>query len=202
MKNTIFFIDGFNFYHSIDKPKYYKYKWIDFSKLASLLSQPDEKIKKTYFFTALTKWSKDKQNRHKLLIKALKSVRVQVVYGKFKKQDVRCRICNKTFKKHIEKQTDVNISVYLFKLAFKNKYDKAYIISADSDLVPAIRAIKESFPKKKIDVIFPIGRASKDIKKASDYTVKIKEKHLKQSMLPDPVILKDGTELSCPPTWK
>ena len=100
------------------------------------------------------------------------------------------------------KKTDINIAVYLFELAIKNEYDKAYIISADSDLAPAIIAIKKNFPKKKIDAIFPLGRASKEIKSASDYAIKIKENHLKQSIFADPIFLKDGTELFCPPTWK
>ena len=47
---------------------------------------------------------------------------------------------------------------------FMMKFDKAFIISGDSDLIPSIRAVKESFPGKEIGVIVPIGRSAIDLK--------------------------------------
>ncbi|MBR2082614.1 MAG: NYN domain-containing protein [Elusimicrobiaceae bacterium] len=50
---------------------------------------------------------------------------------------------------HEEKLTDVNIAIYLLEIALKNTVDEAVIVSADSDLIPAILAIKRNFPGKK-----------------------------------------------------
>ena len=42
--------------------------------------------------------------------------------------------------------------------AFTNEYDRALIISADSDLGPAIKTVQAHFLEKSIDVIAPPGR--------------------------------------------
>ncbi|GAJ06134.1 unnamed protein product, partial [marine sediment metagenome] len=63
-----------------------------------------------------------------------------------------------------EERTDVNIAIYLFKLAIQDKFDKAYIISGDSDLIPSIEAVKILFPHKQIGVTIPIGRRAELLK--------------------------------------
>jgi hypothetical protein len=73
---------------------------------------------------------------------------VKIIYGEFKKRDKFCRICKKTYQTFEEKQTDVNIAIQLFKLSIQEKYDKALIISGDSDLIPSIEAVKSTFPNK------------------------------------------------------
>lgn len=100
-----------------------------------------------------------------------------------------------------EKRTDVNIAIYLFKLAIQDKFDKAYIISGDSDLIPSIEEVKILFPHKQIGVIIPIGRRAELLKLKCDFHMKIKEKHLKSSILPDIIPLKDNKQLVCPESW-
>ena len=101
-----------------------------------------------------------------------------------------------------EKQTDVNIALTLFRLAVEDRFDKAIIISGDTDLLPAVKAVQATFPQKQIGVVIPIGRASEDFKNNVDFHFKMKEHQLKASVLPDPVTLADGTKLHCPVTWK
>jgi len=69
MEKVIFFIDGFNLYHSIANKRFNKYKWIDLSELAKNFITKKEHIEEIYYFTALTPWSPDKTNRHKIFIK-------------------------------------------------------------------------------------------------------------------------------------
>lgn len=55
MEKVIFFIDGFNLYHSIaNERRFNKYKWIDLSKLANNFITKKEHIEEIYYFTALT----------------------------------------------------------------------------------------------------------------------------------------------------
>jgi len=202
MKKVVFFIDGFNFYHSIlFPPKFHKYKWLDFNKLASLFIQRNEQIEEIYFFTALTNWNRAKVDRHQILINALESVGIKTVYGQFKPKDIECKICKRVFKKHEEKQTDVNIAVYLFKCAIEDRFDRAYILTADSDLKPAITILKDQFPNKEIYVMFPLGRKSNELKDVCDQHIKIKEKHLKSCIFPCTLVMDDGTQLIRPPSW-
>lgn len=202
MKKVTFFIDGFNVYHALANPQYRKYKWLDFNKFANHYINRFEKIKDIFYFTALTHWNKEKVKRHNIYIKAQVSVGVKTVYGKFKKKSKRCRICHQVYETYEEKQTDVNIAIYLFKLAIEDKYDKAYIVSGDSDLIPSISAIKESFPNKEIGVIIPIRGKASELKSVCDFHVQMKEKHLRMNQFPDEIILPDKSRITRPQNWK
>ena len=138
MEKVIFFIDGFNLYHALANKRFYRYKWLDLSGLAKKFITKNDKIEDIYYFTALATWSPDKVRRHKTFIKAQEINGIRIIYGEFKKRDKHCRICEKTYQTFEEKQTDVNIAIQLFKLAIQDKYDKALIISGDSDLIPSI----------------------------------------------------------------
>ena len=45
--------------------------------------------------------------------------------------------------------------MYLTNLAHKNEFDKAIIISADSDLIPPIKLIQSEFANKKVHILIP-----------------------------------------------
>jgi uncharacterized LabA/DUF88 family protein len=101
-----------------------------------------------------------------------------------------------------EKQTDVNIAVYLMRLAIEDKFDTAIIISGDNDLSPAIITAKELFPKKKIGIVSPIGRRSNELEKIADFHKLVRKKHLYSSLLPDTIDLGKGKIIHCPNEWK
>jgi uncharacterized LabA/DUF88 family protein len=202
MEKVIFFIDGFNLYHALANKRFYRYKWLDLYSLAEKFITKKDKIEGIYYFTALATWSADKLRRHKIFIKAQELKGIKVIYGEFRKKDKRCRICKNTYQTFEEKQTDVNIAIQLFKLAIQEKYDKALIISGDSDLIPSIEAVKNIFPDKQIGVIIPIGRRAEMLKQTCDFYMKMKEKHLKASTLPDVINLGDDKKIERPKHWK
>jgi uncharacterized LabA/DUF88 family protein len=142
------FIDGFNLYHVLDNHReYHQYKWLDFSKLASLFIKRDEQIVGINYFTALATWNPGKVERHKIFITALRSRSIKVIYGQFQKVTKRCRgTCGEKYETHEEKKTDVNIAIDILKSAVLDEYDTAMIISADSDLIPVVEAVRELFP--------------------------------------------------------
>ena len=84
----------------------------------------------------------------------------------------------------------------------QDRYDKAIVVSGDTDLIPAVKAVRSTFPGKQIGVIIPIGRASEDFKKEADFHYKMREHHLVKSRYPDILTLTDGTVLNCPLNWK
>jgi uncharacterized LabA/DUF88 family protein len=209
MNRIVFLVDGFNFYHALDhnpsgpNPKRYnKYKWLSLTKLARAYLTSQETIAGIYYFTTLATWDPGKVARHKLFIRANEMEGVHVVYGEFKRKQKRCNLCHKYFWTVEEKQTDVNIALKLFQLAVQDVYDKAIIISGDTDLLPAVKAVQATFPTKSIGVVIPIGRASEDFKKHADFHFKMKEHQLQASRFPDMIVLRDGSTLVCPPAWK
>ena len=197
-KRVIFFIDGFNVYHSLE-PNHHKYKWLNYKKFVHCFIPTNEALSEIYFFTTFSTWNKAKRDRHRKYIKILENENIKVIYGKFKEKTIKCPLGGQ-FKKPTEKQTDVNIVTYILKFAIQNKYDKAYIISGDTDLIPAYNAIKTLFPKKEIGIIFPFGRVHEELKHFDSYA-RIKERHLSSSQFPDPVVLPSGKRLTKPPSW-
>jgi uncharacterized LabA/DUF88 family protein len=179
-----------------------RYKWIDLSELAKKFISKNDKVEEIYYFTALAIWSPQKVKRHKNFIKAQEIKGTKIIYGEFKKRDKKCRKCKEIYQTFEEKQTDVNIAIKLFKLAIQDEYDKALIISGDSDLIPSIEAVKSTFPHKQIGVIIPIGRRAEQLKQTCDFYMKMKEKHLKASMLPDIINLGNSKKLERPQSWK
>ncbi len=57
-----------------------------------------------------------------------------------------------------EKGVDVRIAVEMIRLAREDKYDKAYLISSDTDLVPAVEEVK-SLRRTVTYVGFPSGQS-------------------------------------------
>lgn len=202
IKLVTFFIDGFNVYHAIDdNPAFHKYKWLNYAKLAKCFLPPKSTINKIYYFTTFALWDSDKVNRHKKYIRALRNEGIEVVHGKFKIRDRKCRKCGAYYTSYEEKKTDVNIAIKLFQDAMNDEYDTAIIISGDSDLIPSIEAIKSSFPSKEIGIVIPINRRAEYLKNIVDFHMKMKEKHLASSVFEDTITLVDGQTITKPPTW-
>ncbi|MGH9730809.1 MAG: NYN domain-containing protein [Candidatus Acidiferrales bacterium] len=209
MARIAFFIDGFNLYHALDychaiaeHRRYQKYKWMSLRKLANLFVGPLDTLSEVLYFTALATWMPEKVERHKLFIHAQQSEGVTVIYGEFKRKDKKCSLCQKRYSTFEEKQTDVNIAIHLLQLAIQDRYDRAVIVSGDTDLIPAIKAVRLTFPNKQIGIMIPIGGSSEDLKKHADFRFKMREHHLASSRFPNSIILSDGTTLECPTTWR
>ncbi len=204
MKKVVILIDGFNVYHALQKDEnLHKYKWLDYCKLAKCFVPSKDKIVDVYYFTAFAHWNQRKMAKHKIYLKALTMAGVKAVFGKFKDKDHRCRICGEGYSTFEEKQTDVNIAITLFRLAISNDFDTAILITGDTDLVPAVEAIRRTFPDKQIGVVVPIGRKAKELIDVCDFHMKMKEKHLRTSQFPDTIVLdpQKNIVLQKPSNW-
>jgi len=202
MERAVFFVDGFNFYHSlIENRGFRKYLWLNYVALAKRKISGQYKFNGIWYFSAFAAWRPDSLKRHKLFIDALKNEGCKVVLGKFKKKDVYCKECNKYFKAREEKQTDVNIASYIIKEAVLDNYDAAILITNDTDLVPAIKAVKEVFPKKKVGILFPFGRWSSELHQLCDFTKYTIEKDLSKCQSPNQVVLPTGVILNKPNSY-
>ncbi len=147
MERVIFLIDGFNLYHAIKTLRSNHLKWLDLSTLCqNFAPSPHFSIEDIYYFSAKATWLPDAFLRHKIYLTALESTGVIPVLGKFKEKDRDCNNCNSSWKAHEEKETDVNIALHILDLAYQDNFDRAVIISADSDFSPALRLAKKKIP--------------------------------------------------------
>ncbi|MAF96445.1 MAG: NYN domain-containing protein [Rhodospirillaceae bacterium] len=158
MKRLAVYIDGFNLYHAIDDLRQPHLKWLDLWALAETLAHPRETVAAVHYFSAFPTWRKKTFARHREYVKALESRGVTVHLASFKKKPRQCFACGATWTDHEEKETDVHVAVQLVADALTNAFDRAILISADSDLAPAIRKVREVAPRKAILVAAPPGR--------------------------------------------
>ena len=203
MNRSIVFVDGFNLYHAIaDNPLFRKLKWLNLSKFAKCFLSSNDTLVGVYYFTAYATWDMEKVGKHKTYTKALKYHGVDIILGAFRYVDKKCGKCKKAYNTFEEKRTDVNIAIKLFETAINDAWDNALIVSGDSDLIPAIEAVKRIFPSKKIGIVIPIGRKAEELKQVADFHRKVKLKHLETCQFDDEIDIGDGVILKRPDSWK
>ena len=187
---VVAFIDGFNLYHAIDKLGRDHLKWINLRRLMEIFIQPDTHVlTSVYLFTATPEWLVEPAKRHKAFIQAQAAHGVTPVLGSFKAKNDGCNSCGHTWIRHEEKQTDVNMAIWLVQDAFNDRYDQAIVVTQDADLTPALRLVSELPKKRKIKVISPPGlHHSKELGQYAKKRASIKPAHLEQCLLPREVI--------------
>lgn len=183
------YIDGFNLYHAIDAIGRDELKWLDLRRLCEVYApKPDHQLIAVNYFSAFATWRPDAFARHREFVRALEATGVTAVLGRFKEKERSCRSCKAGWKDHEEKETDVNLGLALVRDAYENSFDRALLMTGDSDLTPAVRLVKAKFPHKEIRVIAPIGRGfSMELVTAAGPTSearKMKMIHLERSLLP------------------
>ncbi len=202
LHRTIALIDGFNLYHAIASLHRPELKWVNLRILSGIyINTSIEQLNEVYYFTAYAEHvAATILQAQKAYIKALEISAVQPILGFFKKKDRKCPNCNHKWSSHEEKETDVNIASYLIDLAYQNKFDRALIISNDSDLGPAIRLIRKRFPEKRITTIAPPNYYhSNELIQASSDKARIRPEHLEQSLFSALVQNTSGTvSVACP----
>jgi uncharacterized LabA/DUF88 family protein len=141
--------------------------------------------------------------RHKTYIDALETRNVMTVLGHFKKKKAHCNACKAQWVTREEKESDVNIAITLLNEAHLDRYDKAFVITADSDLVPAIDMVLDTFPNKEIIVLTPPNRyqIAREIR-SKVQTIKIREKHLKKNLLPECISRGNGGTIRRPEKYR
>lgn len=140
-------------------------------------------------------------SRHSAYIRAIHSTGVSVELGRFKERLRNCSACGALVTAHEEKETDVAIAVRLLELLWTRECDTVVLVSADSDLSPAIREAARSFPRNPIHCCFPFGRGSQELRTLARKCFKIRKALYVAHQLPDPILLQDGTRISKPAGW-
>ena len=155
---------------------------------SAFVPAPHHEITQIYYFSAYAEWREAAFRRHKEFVTALESMGITPVMGNFKPRRRHCRKCGHSWVHHEEKETDVSIAIYLTMGAIKDQYDLALLLSADSDLVTAIKNLKSEFPHKRVRILFPPGSVvGSDLRQAVGGIKncrQIKQIHIERSLLP------------------
>lgn len=204
---SMFFIDGFNVYHSL-ATGFRKYLWLDFYSLArNISSLPYEDVQAVNYFTAFATWKPASVSRHRDYVEVIKNSGVDIVLGRFQEKQRKCAAtggCGRIFTAHEEKLTDVNIALSIVETCVNNKCDILYLVSGDNDLTPALEVARKLCNGIKITVVLPLHAKAKNLKQIcsrNGYScISISEPLLSKSQFPNNVTI-GGKIYSRPSSW-
>jgi uncharacterized LabA/DUF88 family protein len=159
-KRVIALIDGYNLYHAMDDAGRHDLKWLNLWELCDALIRNDSRAELVgvFYFSAFATWKPEQYARHRQYVAALKCVGVKTILGNFKKKPRKCNRCLNEWTAHEEKESDVNIAIHLLDKAHSDEYDEALVLSADTDLTPAIKMVRQKYKNKTIIAVLPPGR--------------------------------------------
>jgi len=203
VERVIAYVDGFNLYFGLKSKGWCRYYWLNIQVLVQNLLKPSQRLLLTKYFTARITSPPGKQIRQSTFIEALETLDdFHIFYGKYQLNPRCCPHCAFEDEVPREKMTDVNIATEILKDAYQDKFDVAFLISADSDLVPPLEALKELFCKKRIIIAFPPKRWSSDLAKSAHISFVISRARIAKSLFPEEIKKQDGYILRCPDSWK
>lgn len=207
MKSFVY-IDAFNLYFGCLKRT--PYKWLDLSKLCTILL-PQHQIERIKYFTAHVKALPSSPNapqRQQVYLRALSTLpALEIIYGHFLSHHVRMPLANPTAGqprtveviKTEEKGSDVNLATYLLHDAYQSRYECAVVISGDSDLLAAVQIVKNELGKP-VGVLNPQKRPSRMLQQHATFYKHIRPGVLAASQFPKTLRDEHGT-FNKPPDW-
>jgi len=204
---TKVYVDGLNLYYGVLRNT--RFKWLDLQGFFKRI-RPHDDILAIYYFTALVGGTA--RLRQRAYLDGLASCPlVKIIPGAFKKKVVKCVVekCSytgrRTFVRQEEKYTDVQIAIEMLHDAYNGCTDRFVLVTADSDLVPAVRAVKDLCPGSQVTVYLPGSHPRRlrahELRSVSDKARALPLSCLRHSQLPPIVRLGDGREIHRPRQW-
>lgn len=201
MDRVYAYVDGFNLYHGIKAKGWDRYLWLDLHGLAGSFLNLGQELHLTKYCTSRIASPPSRVKRQTTFIDALKAYGgVQVIEGSFQQVPVACNECGHSWDDYEEKQTDVNLAVHMVMDAQQNHYDVAFLISGDTDLIPAVSAVRGLY-KKRVVCLFPPARSSAELGATANAAIPIGRKKLADAQLPLTIKTADGYTLTRPDHW-
>jgi len=208
---VVIYIDGFNLYFGIrwqamkvgspevPDPNWYSYLWLDLHRMGQRMLTDRQELVAIKYFTAPIMGGKKKRERQNAYLDAIRTLpNVQVILGRFEPDKKECDKCKYPNLHPQEKKTDVNIATNLICDAIADVYETAILVTADSDIVPAVQAVRKLKPNKRVVVAFPPNRYSKELEDATHAKIHIWESLLRRSGLPEIIKRKGLNDLARP----
>lgn len=205
---TNVYIDGFNLYYGCVKGT--PYRWLNLSKLCTLLL-PGHHIKQIKYFTSLvTPQPEDPQQLQRQLtyIRALRTIpNLSIYYGQFLTHPVWRPLAHPPMRGSTvveildtkEKGSDVNLASHLLLDGFTKDCDIAVIMSNDSDLVEPIKLATSKLGLP-VGILHPHRRRSKELSQVAEFYRSIRERVLKASQFP-PILRDASGTITKPTSW-
>jgi uncharacterized LabA/DUF88 family protein len=178
------YIDGQNLHHSLQNvhkynPRHFKKSYdsysINYDSFSKMFLKSDSILNEVKYYGAVYpfEFNQDKHDKDKLFHARLKDLyKIDIRLGKFKRNPVR------------EKGVDVLLALDLVLDAIDDKYDNAFVVSDDTDLIPAIEEISRRYgsgeKQKRIYQITLRDKLLNEFKDNCYFCIKIGEDKIKK----------------------
>lgn len=205
-QRVIVYVDGFNFYYGLREDKRWRrYYWLDVVAFFERFMKPNQELVSVKYFSARPTNDQGKNTRQYAFFQANKeNPKFQLILGNYLSKSITCRRCGNIIHTHEEKETDARIVTQIVADAYEKNCDIAIVVSADSDMIPAIEIVKAI--GQRVFIYFPPNHYSSNLSmlaNGSPIQLSRYESRFRQSLLPDVVHLKaQDFDLAIPPKWK
>lgn len=203
---AILYVDGFNLYHPIDKLGANHLKWLDLQALGNRICQDrGHALVGVVYCTAYRVGDVEKVDRHKKYVEALESTGiVRVERGHYITQDTeQCKNCGVVGTKQTEKQTDINLALSIYSDARCDRFDWAYMLSADSDHAATARFLKLHFPEKMLVTVSPPNKEiSPNIMNYADGKRRLNREDIEKCRFPSIIFRVGQHPIRCPKKYE
>jgi uncharacterized LabA/DUF88 family protein len=179
IKRAFVFIDGNNFYFKLKELTSRldgRFNLLDFNfrKFSEWLIQPNKLVEIHYYLGAVRRQLNNEKSEilyanQQRLFRKLQKLKIVVSIG---------QLIQHPDKSYHEKGVDVRLAVEMIRFARLSKYDQAYLVSSDTDLIPAIEEV-QSFGKIVQYVGIPKGQ-SFGLSKVADDVRLIRQEEIKE----------------------
>lgn len=223
----IFYIDGFNFYY-LRMKLHPAWKWLNVKALADRIVDPAVTVTAVNYYTADVsgKIDHDAPSRQRALFRAMSTVpSIKIHKGRFLFGEKWSGLVHpprakpSTYiwtlpppdvvwvRKVEEKGSDVNLASHLLRDAFLDKFDVAYVLTNDTDLVEPIRIVTQEVGKQ-VCIVAPcrsrnyrVPIPSPSLAHVSSFTIYIDDGDLAASQFPDPITQAGKSDIRRPASW-
>lgn len=199
MATVAAYIDGFNLYYGMKKKYGRRFLWLDPVDLVQRL-RPNDQVTRVRYFSALVKNEPEAAKRQEDYMAAMRAWRggtLTTHLGRFKDRTIsRCRRCRQPYlcgcgaeyRGWEEKETDVALGAMMVADAATGVADTTLLVSADTDLAPALAAVRMVAEDQRIFLALPPGNTalSRYLAQVGNFGhFFIRETALKRAQLPE-----------------
>lgn len=204
-QRVIVYIDGFNFYYGLKTEKRWKqYYWLDVVSFFEKFMRPNQELVAVKYFSARPDNEEQNARQYSFFQANKENKKFKLILGKYIRKTIKCFNCGYSIHTHEEKETDSRIVTQIIIDAYEKNADISIVVSADSDMIPAIELAKSI--NHKVFIYFPPNQYSSNLATmANGHPVLLSryESRFRQSLLPDVVHLSmENYDLEIPQKWK
>lgn len=206
-KKVIVYVDGYNFYYGLRNGKalWRRAYWLDVVAFFERMMQDNQELVEVHYYSSRP--VDDQQaydNQDEFFSANLLNPKFRLHLGRYKKKKFKCQSCGFKNKTYEEKETDVRVATGMLVDVFQKRCDVTVVVSADSDMIPSVEAIKNFAPTHPVIAFIPPTQHSYALVGKCDKAVFLEQYRARfmQSLLPDTVTMPNGHVLRCPGNWK